>query len=142
MIDNKSVLNNPLIPSGYYYAQVLRIEAEPVPDSKFPKLHIQLRLHPSYGLSEGSLFSALLFPTAKTYFHYKNFYNTFMLGQFTDALDTAIGHWGSVQIYPSVLAGVEYSSVRFIYQPMPIRMESWRIEREERNNDPVGEDSD
>jgi len=104
MIDNKSVFDNPIIPNGYYYAKVLRIEAEPVLDSKFPKLYIQLRLHPSYGLPEGTLFSAILFPTSKTYFHYKNFYNTYMLGQFTDALDTAIGHWGCVQIYPSILA--------------------------------------
>jgi len=139
MIDNKSVLNNPLIPSGYYYAKVLRIEAEPVPDSKFPKLHIQLRLHPSYGLSEGTIFSSLLFPSPKTYYHYKNFYNTFMLGQFTNEFDKAIGQWGCVQIYPSTVAGVEYSSVRFVYQPMPIRMESWRLDREEINNDPVGD---
>jgi len=141
MIDNKSVLNNPLIPSGYYYAKVLRIEAEPVADSKFSKLHIQLRLHPSYGLPEGTIFSALLFPSPKTYFHYKNFYNTYMLGQYTDEFDKAIGHWGCVQIYPSLLAGVEYSAVRFVYQPMPIRLESWRLDKEERNNDPVGEEA-
>lgn len=139
MIDNKSVFDNPIIPMGYYYAQVLRIEAEPVDGFTFPKLHIQLRLHPGYGLPEGALFSAILFPSPKTYFHYKNFYNTFMLGQFTDALDKAIGHWGCVQIYPSIYAGVEYSAVRFVYQPMPIRMESWRLDREEINNDPVGE---
>jgi len=138
MIDNMSVLNNPLIPSGYYYAKVLRIEAEPVPDLKFPKLHIQLRLHPSYGLPEGTIFSSLLFPSPKTYFHYKNFYNTYMLGQFTDEFHKAIGTWGCIQIYPSLLAGVEYSSVRFVYQTMPIRMKSWRIEREERNNVSVG----
>lgn len=137
MIDNKSVLNNPLIPSGYYYAQVLKIEAEPVAGFTFPKLHIQFQLHPDYGLPEGTLFSSLLFPSPKTYFHYKNFYNTYMLGQFTDALDKAIGHWGCVQISPSLLAGVEYSAVRFVYQPMPIRMESWRLDREETNNDPI-----
>jgi len=139
MIDNKSVFDNPIIPNGYYYAKVLRIEAEPVLDSKFPKLYIQLRLHPSYGLSEGTIFSSLLFPSPKTYFHYKNFYNTYMLGQFTDEFDKAIGQWGCIQIYPSILAGVEYSSVRFVYQPMPIRMESWRLDREETNNDPVGD---
>ncbi len=37
MIDNKSVLNNPLIPRGYYYVQVLRIEAEPVAGFTFSR---------------------------------------------------------------------------------------------------------
>jgi hypothetical protein len=138
MINNNIVLNNPHVPGGYYFAQVLSIEAEPVSDFIFPKLLIRLQLHPAYGLPQENVFASVLYPTGKSFFHYKNFYNTFMLGNYTDELNKAVGQWGSVQIAHSTLVDEEYSAVRFVYQPIPIRMESWRLNKEEKNGGTEG----
>jgi len=127
MIDNNILLNNPLIPASYYYAKVIEVEAEPA-DHYFPKLLVTLKLHPIYGLPTETYFRAILFPTDKSFFHYKNFFNTFMLGVNTDNLAQAVGMWGPVEVYNSEFGDIEYSTVRFCYHPLAIRMEVWRLE--------------
>jgi hypothetical protein len=78
--------------------------------------------------------TAIIFPGDKSYYHYKNFFNTYLLGEYVDNLEKAVGRWGSVQIYNAEFGDVEYSAVRFCYQPLMIRMESWRIGKDEGKN--------
>ena len=133
MIDNNILLNNPLIPEGYYFAKVIEIEAEPA-EYYFPKLLVKLQLHPMYGLPKHTCFQAILFPTNKSYYHYKNFFNTYMPGQDADDLTKAVGNWGSVEIYNSEFGDIEYSAVRFCYQPLAIRLDAHRLTKEEKIN--------
>ena len=132
MINHNILLNNPLVPAGYYYANVVEVEAEPS-EYFFPKLLVTLQLHPMYGLPKDTFFQSILFPTDKAFFHYKNFFNTFMPGKDTDDLTKAVGMWGSVEIYNSEFGEIEYSAVKFCYQPRWIMMESWRLTKEEKN---------
>ena len=131
MIDNNILLNNPLIPPRYYYAKVIDIESEPA-DHYFPKLLVTLQLHPMYGLPKDTCFRAILFPTKKSFYHYKNFINTYMLGPVTDGFEKAVGTWGSIEIYSSEFGDIEYSAVRFCYQPRWVMIEAWRIEKKEK----------
>jgi len=131
MINNNILLNNPLIPEGYYFAKVIDVEAEPA-EYFFPKLLIKLQLHPMYGLPKDTYFQAILFPTDKAFFYYKNFFNTYMPGKDADDMAMAVGKWGSIEVYNSEFGDIEYSAVRFCYQPLWIRLESWRIEKEEK----------
>lgn len=133
MINNNILLNNPLIPEGYYFAKVIDVEAEHA-EYLFPKLLIKLQLHPMYGLPKDTLFQAILFPTDKSFFYYKNFFNTFMPGVDTDNTEKAVGKWGSIEVYNSEFGDIEYSAVRFCYQPLTIRLETWRLEKEEKNH--------
>jgi len=132
MIDNNILLKNPLIPEGYYYAKVIEVETEQS-GYNYPKLLVTLTLHPMYGLPPTTCFRAILHPSEKAWFHYKNFFNTYLLGKDVDELDKAVGVWGSVKIYSSGFEDIEYSAVRFCYQPIPIRLESWRITKEEKS---------
>ena len=131
MIEHSTLLSNPLVSPGYYFVKVISVEAESS-QYLFPKLLIKLQLHPMYGVSEASLFSAIIYPASNSYYHYKNFFNTFMLGENTDDIDKAVGQWGSVCLYTSEFDEIEYSAVKFHYQPRPVMMESWRIGRDER----------
>ena len=133
MIDTNILLNNPLVPQGYYYAKVISIEAE-TSNYRFPKFLIKLKIHPIYCLEKGSLFCAILNPNERSYIHYVNFFNTFFLGEEIENHEKAVGEWGSVELKPAEFGGIEYSSVRFCYQPLPVRMESWRIGRDERES--------
>jgi len=134
MIDNATVFDNPLIPEGYYYAKIIAVESEPS-DYTFPKLLIELTIHPMYGISDDAELSAIIHPTDRSYYHYKNFFNTYMLGVETDEIDKAVGRWGSIQIVNSHFNDSQYSTVRFVYQPLQIRMESWRIGQDEGDTD-------
>ena len=133
MIDNNILLNNPFIPEGYYYAKVIEVKAEPS-EYYFPKLLVKLKLHPMYGLPQHTCLQAILFPTDRSFYHYKNFFNTFLPGKDVDDLATAIGVWGSVEIYSSEFGDIEYSAVRFCYQPLAIRLDTSRIAKEEKTN--------
>ena len=130
MIDNNVLLKNPLIRPGYYYAKLLYIETEPS-DYVFPKIIATLGLHQMYQLAPNNVLSAIIHPTQNSYCHYKNFRHTFFLGKNMDEMRTGIGHWGSVELSTSEFNDVKYSSVKFVYQPIPIMMESWRIGEEE-----------
>ena len=131
MIDNNILLNNPLIPASYYYAKVIDVESEPA-DHYFPKMLVKLQLHPMYGLHKETCFQAIIFPTDKSFYHYKNFINTYMLGPDIDDLTKAVGTWGSVEVYSSEFGEIEYSTVRFCYQPRWVMMESWKLTKEEK----------
>ena len=85
MINNNTLLTNPPIPDGYYFSKVVDVESE-ASDYLFPKLLIKLTLHPMYATSDDNEVSAILHPTDRSYYHYKNFYNTFMLGEDTSDL--------------------------------------------------------
>ncbi len=131
MIDNNILFNNPIIKPGYYFAKIKTIESEPS-SYIYPKILAKLQLHERYGLDCNNIFHAILHPTEDSYYHFKNFFNSFMLGQGTDNLDEAIGQWGSIEICNSEFNDLKYSSVRFIYQPREIMVESFKIWREER----------
>ena len=130
MIDNNILLTNPPIPEGYYFSKVVSVESEPS-DYLFPKLLIKLTLHPMYATPDDNEVSAILHPTEKSYYHYKHFFNTYMLGEFTDEVHKAVGRWGSIQITTSAFNDTTYSTVRFVYQPLQIRMESFRTGQDE-----------
>ena len=130
MIDNNIILKNPLIPSGYYFSKILSIETEG-PGSVFPKLLVKLQLHKQYELGENDIFYSILHPTKNSYYHYKNFYNTFLLGKSIDKIEEAIGMWGSVKICNSEFQDLKYSVVKFTYQPRGIMIESFGIWRGE-----------
>lgn len=87
-----------------------------------------------YGIPKDTYFQAILFPTDKSFFHYKNFFNTYMPGKDADDLAMAVGKWGSIEIYNSEFGDIEYSTVRYCYQPLAIRLETWRLEKEEKNH--------
>ena len=131
MIQNNIILNNPIIPTGYYTAKVIAIEKELARNYYLPKLQITLQLHPSYGLSTNDLFYALIHPTEKSYYHYENLFNTFLFSNYVeiDIIDKAIGEWGSVEISKSEFEEIEYSIVRFVYQPLKVRFETLRMMR-------------
>ena len=126
MIDNNIILKNPLIPEGYYFAKIIDIETE-ASNFIFPKLLVKLELHKQYELDENNIFHAILHPTEDSYYHYKNFFNSFMFRQETDKLEEAIGLWGSIEISHSTFQELKYSAVRFVYNPRDIMMESFRI---------------
>jgi len=127
MIQNNTVFNNPVVHGGYYFVQVTEVEAEPS-DFVFPKLLITVRPNDIYGLPENTCFRAILHPTPRSLIHYENFFNTFFWGQRSiDDLTKAIGQWGSVELGQSEFCGITYSVVRFCYQPLRIRLQSWRI---------------
>jgi hypothetical protein len=130
MIDNSIIQNNPLVPEGFYFAQVVSVESEPSENFMFPKILIHLKLYHKYGLPDDCVFHAILYPTLKSFCYYKNFFNTYLLGDSTDDRQKAVGQWGSVRLSPASFNGNEYSTVHFVYQPLPIRMESWRLGRD------------
>ena len=128
MIDNGIILKNPFVPEGFYFARVTAIETEPSEDSVFPKLLIQLKLHPSHELPENNVFSAILHPTPKSLPHYMNFAHTFLWGESTEDLTKAIGRLGSVAIQSVSFCGVAYSTVRFVREPLSIRVQCMKLE--------------
>lgn len=139
MIDYNLLLNNPLIPEGYYFAKVVEIESEPS-DYNFPKIMVRLQVDPMYGFPRNTCLRAILNPTEKSYYHYKNFFNTYMPGLDADDLTKAIGNWGSINVYNSEFGDVEYSTVKFCYQPIAIRLDACRLAKAEQaeGNEKIG----
>lgn len=131
MIDNSIILTNPIVPEGYYFSKVISVESE-ASDYLFPKLLITVVLHPMYDISEDIKLSAILHPTEKSHYHYKNFFNAFLLGEDSSKLDKAVGRWGSIHIANSCFNGIKHSTVRFPYQPLKTRMISWRMGQDEK----------
>ena len=129
MIDNSIIFKNPIIPNGYYFAKIKDIETE-ASDYIFPKILVQLELHKDYGFTD-NIFHAIIHPTQNSYYHYKNFFNSFMITKSIDKLKEAIGLWASIKIYKSDFQGSEYCFVKFVYNPREILIESYRIGREE-----------
>ena len=121
MIDNSTIYNNPIVPNGFYFMKVVSIQDEPA-NYLFPKLLIQLKPHPQYKMDENIEFASILHPTHASYWHYKNFFNTFMLGEIVFEFEKALGQWGSVKLEQCRYGEVEYSAVKFVYQPILVRM--------------------
>ena len=126
MIDNNILFKNPIIPEGYYFAKILNIDTEPS-NYIYPKILLKLQLHQKYELGSNNIFYSIIHPTDDSYYHYKNFFNSFMLRQETDKLEEAIGAWGSVEICNSEFNDTKYSTVKFVYNPREIMIQSFRI---------------
>jgi len=126
MIHNGVIYSNPVVPDGFYYMQVTAVQEEPA-NYIFPKLLITLKPHAQYKLDEQVEFASILHASPKCYWHYKNFFNTFMLGDPAEDLDKAIGQWGSVRVEQAQYGETLYSSVKFTYQPLPIRMQAAQL---------------
>jgi len=129
MINNSKIYQNPIVPNGFYYMQVISIQQEPA-TYLFPKLLITLKPHRQYGMEDRIEFASILHPTQASYWHYKHFFNCFMLGDPTEALDKAIGQWGSVKLEQSKYGETVYSAVKFVHQPLPVRMHSSQLSSE------------
>jgi len=126
MIDNSIIYKNPIVPNGFYFMKVIRVQDEPA-DYLFPKLLITLQPHPQYEMEEGIEFASILHPTHKSYWHYKHFFNTFMLDEVVFEFEKAVGQWGSVKLEQSQYGETVYSAVKFVHQPLPVRMHSLRL---------------
>ncbi|MCJ7483973.1 MAG: hypothetical protein MUO31_13525, partial [Thermodesulfovibrionales bacterium] len=72
-----------------------------------------------------------LYPTKLSYFHYKNFFICFMLGEKLDDFEKAVGRWGSVRLEQAQYSETTYSAVKFVYQPLPVRMKNWKLDAED-----------
>ena len=114
MIDNATVFNNPTIPDGYYYAKIISIEQEPA-NFKYPKLLIKLKLHRMYGIDD--TLTAILYPTEKSLFHYKNFIRSYIM--YTDhcSFDEIPDVYGSIEICRTKYEETMFSSAKFVYMP-------------------------
>ena len=93
---------------------------------------IRLVLHPNYKMDKDYVFSSIIHPSQNAYWHYKNFYNTFMLGQNVYDLDKAIGVWGSVRLDTCTYGETVYSAVKFVYEPLAVRLKALEIGAEEK----------
>ncbi len=54
-----------------------------------------------------------------------------MWGEYLIDVEKTIGQWGSVKVERNTYGDKEYSSVKFVYQPMAVRIESHKIMRKE-----------
>jgi len=126
MIHNGEIYANPVVPAGFYFLKVDSVEEEPS-EYVFPKLLITLAPHHTYGLPENTFFKAIIHPTPASYLRYKNFFNTYMLGEPVEDLEKAIGYWGSVRIDQAKYGETVYSSIQFVHQPLQIRIQSYKL---------------
>jgi len=124
MINNSLIYHNPIIPQGYYYAKVIRCEAEPA-DFHFPKLLIYLKPHHSYNLNNVIL-ASIIHPTINSQFHYGNFWNTYAIWANGD-INKTINQHGSILVYNAEYNGTEYSAVKYVYQPMDVRYKACKL---------------
>ena len=123
MIDNSIIYKNPIVEDGFYFMKVVSIIDEPA-NYLFPKLLIKLKPHSQYEMDENIEFASILHPTHASYWHYKNFFNCFMLGEVVFEFEKALEQWGSVKVEQSKFGETVYSAVKFVYQPIPVRMHS------------------
>lgn len=131
MINHSSIFDNPVVPDDFYFMKCNKIDIEVV-NHIFPKMQIELVPYPDPRIPQGAIFYSVLYPGEKSDWIYKNFYNTYMLGAYTDELHKAIGMWGSVKLTKTEYEGTVYSSVKFVYQPLDVRHVSCRIFRAEK----------
>jgi len=129
MIDNSRIYQNPIVPNGFYYMKVVSVENEPA-HYIFPKLLIVLTPHPKYGMEDSIEFASILHPTQASYWHYKNFFDCFMLGEIVFEFEKAVGQWGSVKLEQSTYGETVYSAVKFVHQPIPVRIHSSQVSSE------------
>jgi len=129
MISNDVIFYNPIITPGYYYAKIINLKTEES-DFHFPKLLIYLKLHPDYNLAN-IILASIIHPTINSEIHFENFWKTYGVlgdGSYSDCRE----RYGSIQVYNAEYNGSEYSAVKYVYQPIPIRMKACRLTREER----------
>ncbi len=129
MIDNAIIYQNPIIQDNYYCARVDEIIQEKE-QYIYPKLLIKLKLNPIYEIPVYD-FYAIIHPSENSYYHYKDFFVTYLHSNHIsiENIDQALGRWGFVQISKSRFGGQEYSAVKFVYQPVPIRLETLKLSR-------------
>ena len=126
MISNSTIYQNPIVPDDYYFVKVVNIESETA-NYIFPKMMIRMVLHSGYKMDKNFEFASILHPTQASYWHYKNFFNTFMLEERLDDYEKAVGQWGSVKMEQKEYGGSVYSDVQFCYQPLDVRLKGWEI---------------
>lgn len=79
MIDTSAIYRNPVVPDGFYYMKVVHIDTESA-QYIFPKMQIRLVPPPDYGMPEETVFSVIIHPGEPSFWLYRNFCNTFILG--------------------------------------------------------------
>jgi len=126
MIDTSAIYRNPVVPPRLYYMKVTSVKAEEA-NYLFPKLLITLVAHPAYKLPKDYVFASIIHPTQKAYWHYKHFFDTFLPEQNPDDLQKAVGVWGGVKLEECKYGKTVYSAVKFIWQPLAIKLKAQKI---------------
>jgi len=134
MIDNAIIFTNPTIPEGYYYVKVISIEQEPA-NFEYPKLLIKLKLHRMYGIIEDDTLAAIIYPTEKSLFHYKNFIRSFIIYNEDRSFDTIPDVYGTIQVSRANYEDTIYSSVKFVYMPRWAMMEALQLTRQDEEDE-------
>jgi hypothetical protein len=131
MIDKSVIYRNPLIPEdGYFYVQVLNVDMDNVPNSDHPRIFVRVQLHPDYGYGDNVTLASIIHPSEKCKYQRMNFLNTFLILN-ENHIQQALGKWGSVEIYQTEYMETKYSAIKWVYQPIPIRLECARMNQEQ-----------
>ncbi len=137
MIDNYTIYLNPIIPPDFYYAKIIHLETEPAA-FQFPKILTKLSIHPIHHLPENTILTSIIHPTNKSREHFEKFVHTFLNPDERD-VSMADGRWGSIWVYNAKYDETEYSSVKFVFQPIKVKLAVWDIyEREKENSNQAG----
>ena len=127
MINLASIYRNRCIAAGYYFVKVIDIDTEEVGLNR-PRIQVALKIGPMYE-EGGTILNSIIHATDASRYWYKNFILTFWVSG--ARLHEAIGKWGSVEVYDAHHGETKYSSVKYVYQPLPIRMRTYQIAQDE-----------
>ena len=129
MIDLSLIYRNKRIPKGYYFAKVTDIDTEEVGQNR-PRIQVALKIGPMHEES-GTILHSIIHATDAAIYWYKNFVSTFLIRG--NRYHEATGRWGSIEVYNAKHGKTKYSAVKFVYQPLGIRLHSHDIELAEQD---------
>lgn len=123
-----NIYANPVIPPGFYWAEVVDLRAEQVDEGR-PRLHIRLQIGPMHEAATGVTLASIIRPSEAARFYYINFIHAYRIAGTN--FEQAIGRWASVGVYTATYGGTEYSAVRYTHQPLSIRTNAIMLEQAE-----------
>jgi len=127
MIDLSSIYRNPRLPQGYYSCKVTDIDTEEIGLNR-PRIRVTLKVGPMHE-EVGTILHSIIHATDAAIYWFKNFVSTFAIR--SNRYHEAIGRWGCVQVFNAKHVKTKYSAIKYIYQPLPIRMRSHEIAQDE-----------
>lgn len=130
MIDLSSIYRNPQIPAGYYFVKLIDINTEELGLTR-PRIWVKLRIGPMYPPESGQHLHSIIHPTDRAIYFYKTFVSTFIIRG--NRYHEAINHWGCIEVFDAQHGKTKYSAVKYVYQPLNIRLKVDEIEQDERD---------
>ena len=127
MIDLSSIYRNRRLPAGYYFAKVTDIDTEELGHDR-PRIEVSLKIGHMHA-EGGTQLSSIIHPTDAAIFWYKNFVSTFLIRG--NRYHQAIGRWASIEVLDAKHGKTKYSAVKYVYQPLEIRLQTHDIEMAE-----------